>query len=360
MAWHVAHELRRQGEDVTVVAREAEPTDDIELARVTVAGRRRPLRALAFSRGAAEATRGRGFDVVHSFSRTRHQDLFRAGGGSHEDYLRRTMSPLGGAFRRLLPRHRSLLALERAVFADPGQRIQCASRLVADIFCAQYGVDRERILLLPNAVDASRFDASRQQVTARALRREVDAEAETIWLFPASGWHRKGLDLCLDALARCTDPGLHLWIAGRDKPGPWQRRARRAGIAERVRFLGPRRDLEVVYAAVDGMLLPTRYDAFANVTFEAAAAGLPIVTSSANGAAEWLSREARHVVDQPDGPSLAAALNTLATTDARRKLGDAARREIAAYAWPGHVAALRAEYARIVSSRSERSRQVPH
>lgn len=360
MAWQVAHELRRQGEDVTVVAREAEPSDAIAIARVAVAGRRSPLRALAFSRAAAEATRGRGFDVVHSFSRTRHQDLFRAGGGSHEDYLRRTVSPLGRAFRRLLPRHRSLLELERAVFADPGQRIQCASRLVADRLCAHHGVDRERILLLPNAVDANRFEASRQRVAARALRREVDAEAETIWLFPASGWHRKGLDLCLEALARGTDPGLHLWIAGRDTPGPWQRRARRAGIAERVRFLGPRRDLEVVYAAVDGMLLPTRYDAFANVTFEAAAAGLPIVTSSANGAAEWLSREARLVVDRPDGPSLAAALRTLATSDARRKLGDAARREIAAFPWPAHVAALRAEYARIVSSRGARNRQVPH
>jgi len=359
VAWQVAHELRRQGEDVTVIAREAEPADGIEIARVAVAGRRSPLRTLAFSRGAAVATRGHGFDVVHSFSRTRHQDLYRAGGGSHEDYLRRTVSPLGRAFRQLLPRHRSLLALERAVFADPDQRIQCASRLVANRLRERYAVDPERILLLPNAVDADRFDASRQRDAARALRRELDANAETIWLFPASGWHRKGLDLCFDALARSADPGLRLWIAGRDAPGPWQRRARRAGIAERVRFLGPRRDLEVVYAAVDGMLLPTRYDAFANVTFEAAAAGLPIVTSSANGAAEWLTREACRVVEEPDGESLAAALRELSTADVRRRRGEAARREVAAYPWTGHVAALRAEYARIVALRSECDRQVP-
>jgi UDP-glucose:(heptosyl)LPS alpha-1,3-glucosyltransferase len=124
-----------------------------------------------------------------------------------------------------------------------------------------------------------------------------------------------------------------------------------------VRFLGPRRDLEVVYAAVDGMLLPTRYDAFANVTFEAAAAGLPIVTSRANGAAEWLSSAACRIVDEPGPEGLAAALCDLARPEARQKLGEAARREVAAYHWPGHVAALRAEYRRISASRRERDPQ---
>ena len=357
MAWQVAHELRRQGEDVTIVAREADSAEGIAILRVPASHRKSPLRALAFSRSAAQATRERSFDIVHSFSRTRHQDLYRAGGGSHEDYLRRTFSPIGQAFRRLLPRHRSLLALERQVFADPGQRIQCASHLVADRLRERHGVERERILLLPNAVDAHRFDASRQRDAAQQLRRALDARAQTIWLFPASGWRRKGLDLCLDAIARVADPGLRLWIAGRDDPGPWRRRAARAGLGESVRFLGPRRDLEVVYAAVDGMLLPTRYDAFANVTFEAAAAGLPIVTSRANGAADWLSSAACRVVDDPGPEALAAALGDLADPEARRKLGESARREVAAYHWPGHVAELRAEYRRIAAVRNARGPQ---
>lgn len=351
MAWQVAHELVRQGEDVTVVAREADPAEGIAIVPVAATGRRSPLRALAFSRAAARATRERGFDVVHSFSRTRHQDLFRAGGGSHEDYLRRTCSSFGQAYRRLLPRHRSLLELERRVFADPGQRIQCASRLVADRLRERHAVAPERILLLPNAVDAARFEAGRHAEAGRALRLALDARAERIWLFPASGWRRKGLDLCLAAIARVADPGLRLWIAGRDEPGPWRRRAARAGLAERVRFLGPRRDLEIVYAAVDGMLLPTRYDAFANVTFEAAAAGLPIVTSRANGAAEWLSTAACRVVDALDAEALAEALRALADPESRLRLGESARREVAAYHWPGHVTALRAEYARIQAAR---------
>jgi len=397
VAWQVAHELVRQGEDVRVVARECDPTTGIPVVRVASAGRRHPLRALAFSRAAARAVRDGGegdggFDVVHSFTRTRHQDLFRAGGGSHDDYLRRTASPAGAWLRRALPRHRSLLALERRVFADPRQRIQCASRLVADRLVAVHGVARERILLLPNAVDAARFDARRHRDAARRLRASLEggdaggrgaADGDgvgsgPIWLFPGSGWRRKGLDRCLSALARVADPGLRLWVAGRDDPGPWRRRAERLGLAGRVTFLGPRNDLEVVYAAVDGVILPTRYDAFANVTFEAAAAGLPILTTRANGAAEWLSAEACRVVDAPGGvldggrdaattdapertpdeeacvAGLAAALRECADADVRRRLGDAARREVAAFDWPGHVRALRAEYARIAEARSLR------
>ncbi|MEZ4332917.1 MAG: glycosyltransferase family 4 protein [Myxococcota bacterium] len=364
VAWQVARELVRRGERVSVIAREAVPCDGLEIVRVRSAGRRSPGRTLSFSRAAAAAVRTGRFDVVHGFSRTRHQDLFRAGGGSHADHLARSHGPLGRTLRRLQPRHASLLALDRAVFADPRQRIQCASRLVADRLITHHGVDATRILLLPNAVDAGRFDRERHAEAAHALRQRLDALAERVWLFAGSGWHRKGLARCFAALTRIRDPRLSLWVAGRDDAAAWRRRARRAGLAERVRFIGPRDDLEVVYAAVDGLVLPTRYDPFANVTFEAAAAGLPIVTSRGNGAAEWLSREACVVVgsdgdasddDEALGPALADALGRVSDTDLGRRMGEAARREVRRFDWGDHVAALQAEYARIVAARGPAS-----
>ncbi|MEM9399606.1 MAG: glycosyltransferase family 4 protein, partial [Verrucomicrobiota bacterium] len=44
--------------------------------------------------------------------------------------------------------------------------------------------------------------------------------------------------------------------------------------------------VEDLYAAADVFLLPTLYDPFANVTLEAMAAGLPVITTYANGASE--------------------------------------------------------------------------
>jgi len=363
VAWQVAHELVRVGEDVTVLTRNVDP--DFEkstttsprprVQRLRVPSQWQPLRVVAFSRASAGLIRRNEFDVVHSFSRTRIQDLFRAGGGSHSDYLRRSYSKRGALLRRFSPRHRVLLSVEAHVFGDPTQRIQCASRLVADELVANQGVSPERILLLPNAVDASRYGTPTVLEAGRLLRAELDEAAEQIWLFPASGWRRKGLRTLLEAMARIRDPGLRLWIAGRDDPRPWLKISRRLGLSDRVRFLGLRDDLEAIFGAVDGMVLPTRYDAFANVTLEAAASGLPIITTSANGASEWLGSAICRLENADDPVALAGAIRSFTSPERRRSFGARAREKALDLDWARHVSALREEYHRIVDARSARS-----
>jgi UDP-glucose:(heptosyl)LPS alpha-1,3-glucosyltransferase len=367
VAWQVARELTRVGEEVTVITRHTrsetargvecrdacEPHVTIEKVRVPRAWQ--PLRVIAFSHAAANAARRGAFDIVHSFSRTRHQDLYRAGGGSHNDYLRRTYSRTGGVLRRFSPRHRVLLSIEARVFGDPTQRIQCASRLVADALVAEHGVSPERILLLPNAVDADRYGAPAAFEAGRRLRARLDEKAERIWLFPASGWHRKGLPVLFEDLAKRHDPGLRLWIAGRDDEGPWRKKAAKLGILDRVRFLGVRDDLDAIYGAVDGMVLPTRYDAFANVTLEAAASGLPIITTRANGAAEWLADEVCMLESANDPLELARAFEPFLDVEWRRTLGERARKKARSLDWAQHVSVLREEYRRIVDARGEGS-----
>jgi UDP-glucose:(heptosyl)LPS alpha-1,3-glucosyltransferase len=356
VAWQVAHELTRVGEDVTVIARETASESRVPSWRVFVPTFWQPLRVLGFDRAAARLAYGRPalpFDVVHSFSRTRHQHLYRTGGGSHADYLRRGYGSFGRVARQLSPRHRVLLGIERRVFADPQQRIQCSSRLVADALISTQGVARDRILLLPNGVDAARFGAPRNREAGERLRAREDwpPVGAPLWLFPGSGWRRKGLDRVLAALAHEKARQHRLWIVGRDNPKPWKRRAAELGVADRVRFLGQRSDLEVLYHAVDAMLLPTRYDAFANVTLEAAAAGLPIVTSSANGAAEWLGDDIC-VVQRPDErDALATALSEFESPERRRAAGKNLARRILEFGWDRHVETLREEYRRIAARR---------
>lgn len=364
VAWRVAHELARQGEDVTVLAREAAPPEALEEARSKAAGAAslalerlvvprwwQPLRVRLFSRAAARAQAQQRFDVVHGFARTRQQDLYRAGGGSHEDYLVRSHEGLALAARRLSPRHRTLLALERSVFRDPSQRIQCASRLVAEALARNEGVSQERILLLPNAVDAEAFASPEAVREGARLRNTLDPHAQRIWLLAGSGWRRKGLATALEAIARQHDEGARLWIAGRDDPGPWRGRVDALGLANQVRFLGESGAMPSLYQAADGLLLPTRYDPFANVTLEAAAAGLPIVTSAANGAAEWLGPDLRVVARAEDAAGFAEAIASLRKQASRHALGEKARARARGFDWPGHVAALREEYARIASAR---------
>jgi UDP-glucose:(heptosyl)LPS alpha-1,3-glucosyltransferase len=349
VAWQVAHGLAAAGEDVRVIARRASPGARVPVERVDlgVASAWQPARVLAFSRAAASvAPRGR-FEVVHSFSRTVSQDVYRAGGGSHADYMQRAYGPLGRRLRRLSPRHAVLLSIEARVFSDPSQIVQCNSEMVRRELARRYGLTEARSVVIPNGVDLERFHPRRRAAEGAALRTSLVPGDAPLLVFAGSGFHRKGLDTALRALAASKRGDAVLAVAGRDEARPWRRLAVELGVADRVRFLGPRGDLEVLFAAGDALVLPTRYDAFANVCLEAAAAGLVVVTSGANGAAELLRADAIAVEDPEDVAGFASALDRACEPDTRERLGTAARRVAEAHGWPAHVAALRALYARI-------------
>lgn len=350
VAWNVAHGLAAAGDEVVVVARRARPPEreGVRVERVFAPAAWQPARVLLFSRAAARAGRAARCDLVHSFSRTRRQDVYRAGGGSHADYMERAYGRAGARARRASPRHAVLLAIEARVFADPSQTIQCNSQMVSEALRDRHGVPEARLVVIENGVDLGRFHPALREGERARVRAEIGAAPEVpAWLLAGSELHRKGCDTALRALAAGGPGDAELWVCGRDEPGPWRALAEGMGVAGRVRFLGPRGDLERVYAAADALLLPTRYDAFANVCLEAAASGLPVVTSGANGAARWLGDAGLVVEDPEDAAGFAKALGTLADPALRARLGAAARARAETRSWARHVEELRALYARL-------------
>lgn len=349
VSWNVARGLAEAQDEVHVFARQATSCPGVEIHRLRVPRFWQPLRVLAFSHAAARETARERFDVVHSFSRTLHQDVYRAGGGSHADYLERSYDRVGGSLRRISPRHAVLLAIERRVFADPHQIVQCNSAMVQREISDRYGVPEGRLVVVENGVDLERFHPDRHQAEGEALRHSLAAKDRTIWLFAGSGFRRKGLDTALRALAAHDSPEVELWVAGGDPPQPWVAQSRRLGVEGRVRFLGPRDDLEIVYAAVDVVFLPTRYDAFANVCLEAAAAGLPVVTSSSNGAADFVKKAGGLVASRENVEGFVRALAPLSDPALRKERGAQARRHAESRGWAAHVASLRDLYRQVRS-----------
>jgi UDP-glucose:(heptosyl)LPS alpha-1,3-glucosyltransferase len=343
VAWEAAHALAAAGDEVSVVARRAAPTPALRWIRADVPALWQPWRVLAFSRAAARLAPRERFDVVHSFSRTLHQDVYRAGGGSHADYLAARHGATGARLRSLFsPRHRVLLEIERRVFADTSQHVLCNSKMVRDALVRRYSIDPARLAVIYNGVDLALFHPDRHD--GAALRRELGDRDAPVWLFVGSGFARKGLDTALRALADV--PGV-LWVVGRDDPDPWRANAARCGVADRVRWLGERDDVESLLAAADALLLPTRYDAFANVCLEAMAAGRPVVTSARNGAAEILGAGGCVVDDAEHAPAFGAALRSLTDPGVRREMGRVARAQAERFSWTAHAAELRSLYARI-------------
>ena len=118
-------------------------------------------------------------------------------------------------------------------------------------------------------------------------------------------------------------------------------------MEHRVEFLGFRRDLPALYAGADALLLPTRYDAFANVCLEALASGLPVLTSGTNGAAATVG-EAGAVVDDPaDAAGFAKALARWLDPEARAAAAARARPIAERHGWDACAERLLALYERI-------------
>jgi UDP-glucose:(heptosyl)LPS alpha-1,3-glucosyltransferase len=266
----------------------------------------------------AEMARG-GFDITQSHERIPGCMIFRAGDGVHAAWLghrARILSPLQKLAQRWSRYHRYVLGAEKAMFAHPALRaVICNSQMVADEISHHYGVAAGKLQVIYNGVDCEIFHP-RLAVEFRATTRAaagipVDAP---VLLFVGSGFERKGVPQLLQAAAQMRRADTHIVIVGADRKLKSMRLlATRLGLAGRVHFTGPLKDVRPWYGAADGFVLPTLYDPCPNAALEALACGLPIVTSTTCGAQEWVrAGENGWVVDAIDIPGLAQRLDDLA------------------------------------------------
>jgi L-malate glycosyltransferase len=85
--------------------------------------------------------------------------------------------------------------------------------------------------------------------------------------------------------------------------------AKKLGLASRVRFLGERKDIPAVLAALDLLVVPSVSESLPNVILEAMAAGVPVVASRVGGVPEVIEHEKTGLLVPPsDDLQLAEAI----------------------------------------------------
>ena len=201
------------------------------------------------------------------------------------------------------------------MFRHPALRaVICNSRMVADEVERYYGVPREKLQVIYNGIDGAVFHPGLADEFRHGTRASLAIPAAApLLLYVGSGFERKGVPQLLRAFAAQARRDAHLVLVGADrKLKAMARLAEGLGIADRVRFTGPVKDVRPYYGAADGFVLPTLYDPCPNAVLEALACGLPTVTSTTCGAREWI-REGENgwVVDALDGVALARGLDGL-------------------------------------------------
>ena len=181
-----------------------------------------------------------------------------------------------------------------------------------------------------NGVDASAVRDRVEQPDALALRSELGFSAEEFVVgFVGRLQADKGIDTLIAAFEQVpTDARVRVLLVGAsesDTAGSWLDR-----LGERGVYVGESDDPWKYYAAMDVLVLPTRREGFPNVVLEAAAAGVPTITTDATGAVDSVvtrSAEATGViVPVDDAGALAVAVSTLARDRSRaEEMGRAAR-----------------------------------
>jgi len=290
--------------------------------------------------------------VSIGFNKTWGQDVQYPLGGLHaasaEHNLHKYAHPLMRGVARLAKAadlaHWSYTLLERRQYLVYRPLVVVNSRMVRGHFQHYYRVPPEDVRVVHCAIDPDRFAQPDRPRRRAEYREQWGLEPnDPAALFVAMNYRLKGLEPLLHAVARLKHhERFRLLVAGSPKTRGWERYARRLGIADRVRFLGLRKDVHHCFFAADFLVHPTFYDPCSLVVLEALACGLPVVTSRANGAAELLTppREGFVVPDPHDHRQLALCMEQLLDPARRQECSTAARRTASQWTFDLHYRML--------------------
>jgi glycosyltransferase involved in cell wall biosynthesis len=212
-----------------------------------------------------------------------------------------------------------------------------------------YPFTRGKITVIHNPVDVERMRPP-ADFDREAFRTEHGVKpGETVLVFVALGhFERKGLPLVLQALVALRDRPLRLWVVGGepDLIRSWQMRAEGMGIGDMVHFWGMQRDVRPFLWGADAFVFPSAYETFSLVSFQATAAGLPLIVTPLYGVEEFMRDGETGFVVERSVKGVAEGLRRFISLspESRRRMGEHAREAVAPYGVEPFVEAWRGFY----------------
>ncbi|MBW1855199.1 MAG: glycosyltransferase family 4 protein [Deltaproteobacteria bacterium] len=199
----------------------------------------------------------------------------------------------------------------------------------------EFGIVEEKLRLIPAGIDVKDYELP--------VERE---NSEIKLLFVGRIARNRRLETLVQALKDIDKAVLLTIVGSEEKTSSVSRRgyleelialAKKLGVEDRVRFVGPRFDDELVkcYCLADIFVYPSRYESFGQPLLEAAAAGLPIISTPVGVARDIVKNGKTGYLIEYNNPTMLAERVTTLSDEYTRNNCSRAIRELVKnnYAW---------------------------
>jgi UDP-glucose:(heptosyl)LPS alpha-1,3-glucosyltransferase len=329
-AWQFARSLTARGHEVHVVAFEFHP-DAADLGIVKHWLDEMPRSRIARAETIAARLPALGLEIVHDNGIGWEADIIHPHAGSTKALWEHNLMRIP-KWRQIRfwreRRYRELEEIERRQHQNSRAVIVPVSRMVQQNFETLHRLPPDRMRVIYNGVDVARFTPAVRETLREQTRRELGVGGEVLFLMLAHNLLLKNAEALIRAAAKMKANGkpIRVVIAGGKKADRFVKLASKLHVSDVVSFRGLVDPLPY-YAAADVFVHPTWYDPCSLVTLEAAACGLPVITTRYNGASELMEdRVDGYVLEDPhDIAALASRMEALLDPAQRVTMGAAAR-----------------------------------
>ena len=217
--------------------------------------------------------------------------------------------------------------------------------------------------VIHSGVDVHRFRKGAKQRSRKRKELGIPPDSTVVgyvgWLIPI-----KGVTYLLSAIAKVAEryPKSLLVLVGKgDDKGEEEislkEQVERAGLEDKVRFLGWRPDVDEIMGCFDIFVLPSLNEGMGRVLVEAMAAGLPIVASRVGGIPD-LVKDGKNglLVPSADATALAKAISALLEDDeTRKRMGEVGTKICRQYSIEAMVKKIDDLYTELLEKRSHKA-----
>ncbi len=187
---------------------------------------------------------------------------------------------------------RTINEVERHLISQ-SSRVICCSSYMAHQVSQTFSVPQEKLRIIPNGVNVSKFSA---ETDTRTVKRRYARNNERIVLYVGRLVHEKGVHVLIGAAPKVLGgmPNVNFIIVGEGGMKEYLlKEAWDFGIGHRVFFTGfvDQKRLVSLYKASDVAVFPSLYEPFGITVLEAMAAKTPVVVTDTGGLSETVKHD---------------------------------------------------------------------